>query len=217
MRLSAFAKRFSKVAVIYSDNEYGIGALNAFKKIYERGGSKVIYEQSFSVKDLSVRTEILKVLDKNPQAIFVVGTYSVAYKNVLNGLKLYQYAGIIGTEVTLGIPGAYSDLTDPSGIIFPVPDFVLDEPQTENGKRLRAYFKQNNIPLYYLMNETVNALEAINQMLSHRYPLNSKTFSDTIKRINDVQFLPDGDCVYDFVLATFKDGKIIPVEESEEE
>ena len=208
-----FAKRYSKIAVIYSDNEYGIGALNAFRKNYEKGDNKIIFEQSFSVKDLSVRTEILKVLDKNPQAIFVVGTYSAAYKNVLNGLRQYEYKGAIGTEVTLGIPGAYTDLTDPSGIVFPVPDFVLDEPKTENGKRLRAFFKANDIPLYYLMNETVNALQAIQKMLSQNLPRNSKTFSDTIKRINDVQFLPDGDCLYDFVLATFRDGKIVPVEE----
>jgi len=208
-----FAKRYSKIAVIYSDNEYGIGALNAFKKAYEKGNNRIIFEQSFSVKDLSVRTEILKVLDKNPEAIFVVGTYSAAYKNVLNGLKQYEYKGAIGTEVTLGIPGAYTDLTDPTGIIFPVPDFALNEPRTEQGKKLRAFFQKNNIPLYYLMNETVNALTAIQTMLAKEYPMNAETFANKIKDINDVHFLPDGDCLYDFVLATFKDGKIVPVEE----
>lgn len=68
----AFKKGYKEAAVVYINNDYGLGVKNAFVKDYTARGGKVLVEQGFDVGTSEFRTELLTVRAKSPKAIFLV-------------------------------------------------------------------------------------------------------------------------------------------------
>lgn len=60
------------VAVMYINNDYGIGVKDTFVKAFEGAGGKILIAQPFELGGKDFRTEILKVKATNPKATFIV-------------------------------------------------------------------------------------------------------------------------------------------------
>jgi branched-chain amino acid transport system substrate-binding protein len=61
-----------EAAVMYINNDYGIGVKDTFVAEMERKGYKVLIAQSFELGGTDFRTEILKVKEVNPEVTFIV-------------------------------------------------------------------------------------------------------------------------------------------------
>ncbi len=61
-----------EVAVMYINNDYGIGVKDTFVDAFQKAGGKVSIAQSFEVGGKDFRTEILKVKATNPKVVFIV-------------------------------------------------------------------------------------------------------------------------------------------------
>jgi len=61
-----------EAAVMYINNDYGIGVKDTFVNAYQKAGGKVLIEQSFEVGGKDFRTEVLKVKATNPKVVFIV-------------------------------------------------------------------------------------------------------------------------------------------------
>lgn len=60
------------VAVMYINNDYGIGVKDTFVKAMEAAGGKILIAQPFELGGKDFRTEILKVKATNPKVTFIV-------------------------------------------------------------------------------------------------------------------------------------------------
>ena len=61
-----------EVAVMYINNDYGIGVKDTFVKAFEGAGGKVLIAQPFELGGKDFRTEVLKVKATNPKVTFIV-------------------------------------------------------------------------------------------------------------------------------------------------
>ena len=80
---------YNKIAIIYENNDYPIGWKNTFIENFE---GEIIAEESFNSGDKDIKTQLIKVNEKNPEAIFLIvlsaPSASVLVKQVLElGIK----------------------------------------------------------------------------------------------------------------------------------
>lgn len=69
----AKALHATKVAVMYLNNDYGVGVKNVFDKDYAASGGHVLINEAFPLGGNDFRTEILKVEATGAKTVFIVG------------------------------------------------------------------------------------------------------------------------------------------------
>lgn len=79
-----------RVAVIYINNDYGLGLRETFGEKYRELGGKIVEEQVFDQGATDFRSQLTKLKNANPQGIYVVG-----YKEVG---QLLRQAGELGIK-----------------------------------------------------------------------------------------------------------------------
>ncbi len=62
----------NEAAVMYLNNDYGIGVKDTFVESFQAAGGTVLIAQPFELGAKDFRTEILKVQETNPQVVFIV-------------------------------------------------------------------------------------------------------------------------------------------------
>jgi len=81
-----------EAAVMYINNDYGIGVKDTFIEAFEEAGGTVLIAQPFEVGAKDFRTEILKVKDANPRLVFIVD-------HVAEGSIVIKQAKELGLDV----------------------------------------------------------------------------------------------------------------------
>ncbi|MBI3456945.1 MAG: ABC transporter substrate-binding protein [Candidatus Rokubacteria bacterium] len=61
-----------QAAVMYINNDYGIGVKDGFVAAFKKAGGKVLIEQGHEVGGTDFRAEVLKVKATNPKVVFIV-------------------------------------------------------------------------------------------------------------------------------------------------
>jgi branched-chain amino acid transport system substrate-binding protein len=61
-----------EAAVMYINNDYGIGVKDTFVQTFEAAGGKLLIVQPFELGGKDFRTEVLKVKETNPPVVFIV-------------------------------------------------------------------------------------------------------------------------------------------------
>jgi branched-chain amino acid transport system substrate-binding protein len=82
----------NEVAVMYLNNDYGIGVKDSFIKDFTAKGGKVLIAQPFEVGAKDFRTEVLKVKATNPKVVFIVD-------HVAEGSIVIKQAKELGMDV----------------------------------------------------------------------------------------------------------------------
>lgn len=62
-----------KVAILYINSDYGIGAQTKYKQKYEELGGKIVAEESFTANQTDFKTNLLKIKNSNPDGIYFIG------------------------------------------------------------------------------------------------------------------------------------------------
>jgi branched-chain amino acid transport system substrate-binding protein len=78
--------KFNKVAILYINNDYGVGLKNAFKKEFESKRGKVVAEEAVPEGATDVKTQLIKVKNLNPQGVFLA-TYAKETAQILKQAK----------------------------------------------------------------------------------------------------------------------------------
>jgi len=65
--------KLHKLAILYVNNDWGVGLSKEFKKAFAKGGGSIVAEESFDQGATDFRTQLTKILKSNPQAIYVIG------------------------------------------------------------------------------------------------------------------------------------------------
>ncbi len=83
--LAAFAfndLKLRRIAIIYINNDFGIGLKNSFKNKFDKIGGSVIEMDTFEQGSTDMKSQIAKIKLSNPDAIFLIG-----YKEMATVLK----------------------------------------------------------------------------------------------------------------------------------
>jgi len=67
------SKNFDTFAILYLNNDYGVGLKQVFTETVEKNGKKVLASESFELNANDFRTQLVKIKDKNPDAIVAFG------------------------------------------------------------------------------------------------------------------------------------------------
>jgi ABC-type branched-subunit amino acid transport system substrate-binding protein len=114
-----------EAAVMYINNDYGIGVKDTFVSAFEAAGGKLLIVQPFELGAKDFRTEILKVKETNPKVVFIVdhvAESSVIFKQAQElGLKTQwvtdvsivspEVPSLAGKEAVEGIMGLQAGST----------------------------------------------------------------------------------------------------------
>ena len=81
-----------EAAVMYINNDYGIGVKDTFIPAFEAAGGKILISQPFELGAKDFRTEVLKVKATNPKVVFIVD-------HVAEGSIVIKQAKELGMDV----------------------------------------------------------------------------------------------------------------------
>lgn len=70
---------YKKVAVFHINNEYGIGIKTVFEKNFISKGAAICNEETFEQNATDFRSQLTKIKEANPEAIYLVGYKEMGY------------------------------------------------------------------------------------------------------------------------------------------
>ena len=137
--------KLSKIALLYVNNDWGVGITAVFKEDVLKHNCKITSEESFEPGTNNFRAQLGKIKKSNPDAIYIIGYI----KELLPLVRQKEELGIKAT--ILSSYGFYDEqlLKDASraveGSIFTVPtyDTAASDPVTQ--KFVSKYKKKYNI------------------------------------------------------------------------
>ena len=207
-------RRYHNIAMFYPNSDYGVLTYNRLnEKLNE--SAKLIFKESFDTNISDVRTLVQKALQSNPEAVVVTGPANQNFINIFRILKEMDYKGDIIGDLTFNQPAVLNALDKKAeGIIFLTLDPLLSSPSTTEGKKFQELFKASHITPSFAHVEAYNMalfIEALAKQndISQESILKMKNLETSSGK---VQFLSGGDSKFEYVLATFQDGQIVPVE-----
>ena len=84
--------RFKRIALLYPNNEYGVGTAKVFRESYIQLGGKIVADEAYPSETTDFRTALTRIKSANPDAIFVVFQDEIV--------------NIVKQKAELGVPGA---------------------------------------------------------------------------------------------------------------
>jgi branched-chain amino acid transport system substrate-binding protein len=182
------------MAILYVNDDYGLGGLNFFKPEFEKLGGKIVFAEPFEKGATDFRTSILKMKAENPEGIYVVG-YDKSYATVIKQIGEAQTGAKIFSTVSLSVP-SWLELAGSSaeGAYFTASLFGDNQNDAATAKFIETYKqKYNREPnyvsavTYSIIKMTASAIESkgytadgIRQGLSEIKNFNSLVGSITI-------------------------------------
>lgn len=92
-------KGFKKLAILYSNGEYGAGLKDALVENFNKLGGSVVATEAFQSKDSDVRTQLTKIKDKSPDVLYVISDSLDSSTAALKQIKeLGISAAVFGSE-----------------------------------------------------------------------------------------------------------------------
>jgi branched-chain amino acid transport system substrate-binding protein len=70
--LASSRLNFKSVALLYVNNEYGVGTVRVFRERFEQLGGRIVADEAFNTGATDFRTALTKIKTTKPDAIFVV-------------------------------------------------------------------------------------------------------------------------------------------------
>ena len=215
--ISYIKDHYKNIAIVYIEDEYGRLERNyVMKRMKELSVS--VYEISIGLHTLDVRNEVLKLKAHQPEAVMILGVPTQGYINVMRELKTQEYAGQILMDAGLVAPQIRKQLTN--DIIGSCLYLEADTAKNKAQQQFQADLDSMNLSIFCTTIEAVDVLNLIQYTLANNLPFEQKTY-ENMKQwegiSGTVTFSDKGDSSYQYLLVQHKDGKFVPVEESEGE
>ncbi|MFH1890984.1 MAG: penicillin-binding protein activator [Candidatus Kuenenbacteria bacterium] len=211
----AIDQGYKKFALLYTNNNWGMSHYNFIKSEIERLGGEVIVEENFLESDNDFKTQLIKIKDKNPEAVFLLARSQNAGMILKQAKELgfqTQFFGVraVETQELLDIAGDSAE-----GIIYPY-SFNPDS----NNERVRNFVsnykeKYNEIPTAYvaegydamsLLIKSIKQCKGDDSQCMKNDLLNTKNYPGIL---GDMTFDGNGDVFYDYFIKTVRNGQFV--------
>ena len=215
-QLVQYLQKSSSLAIIYTEDDYGVLASTELSSRYTANGGKITNKIGLDLKQRDVRIEIEKILQNKPGAVAVLGMPTLGYINAIKELKIRGYKGLIVGDYTLALPYIQKAL---EGYMEDNYFFIL-HPLPEREKEIMSAVNDANTVFYHIPAELWDVLDIINYTIEHNLSFNQETYTRMGKWkgvAGDVVFPGNGDSLYPFILVQYINGQFVPVKEKEKD
>lgn len=213
--IAKYLSRYKNLFAFYTNEEFGKSSFNSLKKLLPENNDISIPNIAIEPAQRDIRIEVLKALEKKPEAIIILGFTSLATINLVKELRRQGYDKDIVMGSGLADPSIYTQLDGYlDNLIFPDKNMQLTEgPNVPTLKKIEQAIHGRP---FYIPLEIWDTLDLIDWTIKNNKPFTQETYAKLGKwkgLAGDIEFLDDGNVIYQFHLATFKDGKIVPLKE----
>ncbi|MFH1457264.1 MAG: penicillin-binding protein activator [Patescibacteria group bacterium] len=212
----AIEQGYRKFALLYTNSDWGMSHYNFIKSELERLGGKIIVEENFLETSNDFKTQLIKIKNKEPEAIFLLARSQNAGMILKQAKELglqTHFFGVRAVEAQelLDIAGDSAQ-----GIFYP----YSFNPNSEN-KRVKDFVdnyqsKYQEIPTAYVA-EGYDAMSLIIKSIKQCEGADSQCLKDDLLGTKDYQgvlgnitFDENGDVFYDMFIKTVRNGEFIP-------
>lgn len=214
----AIASKYQKVALLYNNNERGLGHRNALKQELDNLGIGIVVEETLAPQDNDFRTQLIKIKKENPDVVYLL----TEAKNTGLALKQAKELQIekpffatrsTESEEVISIAGTAAD-----GVIYTYSfNPFSKEPVIQNfTKRFQEQY--GRMP-DYIAAEAYDALRLVAKA-ANQCSADTNCMKENLLKTKDfpgacgaLTFDENGDVFYDYALKTIKNGQFVPYEE----
>lgn len=166
-----------KVAVLKENDDYGLSITSSFLKQINENGGEITVEESYVSTDIDFKTQLIKINNSKPQALFIPGNYEESALILKHAKELGLNIPIIGGD------GSYSvDLINVAGEAsenFYCTHFGINQNDKFyidfKKKFIKKYNEEPNVYEAYAYEAGIILLEAMNNK-----PFNSEEIRDAL-------------------------------------
>jgi branched-chain amino acid transport system substrate-binding protein len=220
--VSYAASRFSRVAVIFAEDEYGRTIFKAFRDQFEKDGRRVIFSDSFLPSDTEFRSSVAKMLNTNPDAIYLPG-YGPGYIALINQIRERNAQIPIMADSPLSNPPVYKAAGNAvEGVVIPATPLDAGIAETPEQKAfLESYqhqFSENpsiNVTITYdLVHLLYNAVQNTDRSPEQirNYFISQNPY---VGLVGEIRYEPSGESIIPVRAMMIKGGTIVSQLESE--
>jgi len=209
------AKKLKNVALIYSNDDWGVGHFNFIKQKLQENQINIAAQENFAGSDTDFRTSLIKIKTQNPEAIFLIAQGKAAGLILKQTKELNlnsQFLGVRAIETNELIPIAGQAV---EGIIYPYSfDLTSNQPQIENF--ISAYQeKYHELPTAYAA-EGYDAIKIIATNLQKCHLIDTNCLRNLLSQtknysgiLGNISFDNNGDVLIQYFLKTVRDGQFV--------
>ena len=198
--------------VLYTNSDYNIGLKNVFAESFKSLGGQVIVDQTYEQDAKDFRTQLLKIKNANPEAIFMVpyaegGIILKQIKELGLSSRLFG-AEALGSQHIIDEAGNAAE-----GVIYTTPKFDEEDPNSKVFlERFRTKFgREPNLPVFVACG--YDAMKIIFEAMKDK-GLTSNEIKEYLYGVEDypgacgtLSIDENGDAIKDFQLMIIKDRK----------
>ena len=211
-------KQIQRVAVAYINDEFGIGALEAFNRETTTKNGKVLTTEAYNKEQTDFRTIATKIANKKPDAIYIIGYVRASVMLIRQMRELGVKAPVFG-NMALSVP-SYIELGGSSleGAVFTVTRFDVDSiDSTTTAFVNRFHLKYGEKPTFFSA-FAYDALIFVAQSLKventsvaglHNYLIKKKEFIGIMGRCEQ---MPNRAFRFQTQLVKNENGKIVSIQ-----
>jgi len=216
-----FAKNklgLSNLAILYVNDAFGEAAMKTMRQKFQEYGGVISAVESFEKDGADFRSSITKILQANPQAVYVYG-YGKSNGLIVKQLRESGYSKYILGSYNFSVEPTISIAKDAlEGSFFTEPSFnpqSLDPKTVAFVSAFRRKFNMEPVWNAVLEYDAVNIIKKALEKNSTSGPV----IKATLEQVGDYEgiagkytYSDHGEWVVDLKVETIKDGKIVNVE-----
>lgn len=202
-----------EIAILYINDDLGLGNKKAFVDFFTKLGGKVIFEDAFAKEGKDFRPLVSKVLETKPTAIYVPG-YGDALALLVKQIKEAGYKGIFLSSPEFGYPSVLNVAGDASeGVIYSdlAYDPTSEDPEIKSFvEKFKSLFGKEPTLDAVLAYDEVRMVAEIIKKVGPK-PLAIRDELAQLKNFKGISgnlsILPNGDVDFPIVLKVIRNGK----------
>ena len=214
------SSRFSRVAVIYAEDEYGKSAFTTFRNRFQGNARTIVSSDSFKPTDTDFRSIVAKMVAANPDAIYLPG-YGPGYITLINQIRERNATVPIMGDSPLTNPPVYKAAGSAvEGVIVPATPLDAGIAETPEQQAFfdsyRKRFNENpsiNVTINYdFVHLLASALESTDKSPEaiRRYFLSQSPYRGLT---GEIRFEPNGESIVQVRPMIIQGSTIIPLKE----
>ena len=211
----AIESNFSRFAVIYINDDYGVDYYSRFAETIAELGGTVVTTENYLRADGDFRNQLLKFKNSDAQAIYVIG-YDEHMLNILNQIVELGIDKQVFTNWLLASPNNAKAAGDSArGVIFTTPNYYLDtssQKQLFESGFLETYGEQADAyaALGYdvglMLGDIISRSQNRDELLANLQNLRIQTL------MGEISVEADGEMSFGLIPATYEDGVLIALD-----
>ncbi len=203
-----------KAAVIAINDEYGVSSTEEFSRAFSLAGGQIVAAEKFAPADTDFRTQLLKIKDAKPDALYIVGFDHHAIAIVKQAKEL-SINSTLGTTSLIANPTTQAGLSESAKEVygtagaFSLPNYTKAEMFKE--KYRKRFGKESSAYSAY-------AYDAIMMLKDSIKSGDAESTRKNIEAINyhgllgNVTFKPNHDADFGVYVLKLEKGKLVPTE-----